>query len=126
MSLGVKSSFAMVTVVVAAQASDAESSVTAARSTGKPRIRDYVLLQIGRDVLGMLLMALEQLQTGLQQALQFAVLRRRNQKRLQRAVDLLVIGNLVAHVFLVEGRTAELGELGAFVGRCLGQRLRRV
>ena len=64
-------------------------------------------------MLGMLLMALEQLQPRLQQRLQLGVLGRGDQQRLKRAVDLLVVGDLVVDIGLVECRAVELGKLGA-------------
>src|SRR6478752_97852 len=68
------------------------------------------LLQLSRDVLGMLLVALENLQAGLQQALQFSVVRVGNKRRLKRAVDRLVIGDLVGDIGLVEGGALQLAE----------------
>jgi hypothetical protein len=50
----------------------------------------------------MLLMALKDLQAGLQQALEFAIAGRRDQQRLERAIDCLVIANLVGIVGVVE------------------------
>src|SRR6185312_17334111 len=71
----------------------------------------------------MLLMALENLQAGFQQALQLGVLCRRDQRGLQRLVDLLVIGDLVIDISLVEGGTLELFKLGFLALDLLGQRL---
>src|ERR1700742_9991 len=59
-------------------------------------------LQFTGDVFGVLLMALKNLQAGLQQALQLGVAGRRDQRGLQRAVDRLVIGDLVGDIGLVE------------------------
>jgi hypothetical protein len=44
------------------------------------------LLQLGGDLFGVLLVALKNLQAGLQQALQLGIAGRRNQLRLQRAL----------------------------------------
>src|SRR5947209_4679501 len=60
------------------------------------------LFQRPRELLGMLLVALEYLETGFQQAFQLGVLRRGDQRALQRAVHGLVIGNLVLRVSLIE------------------------
>ncbi len=54
-------------------------------------------------MLGMLQMALEDLQPCLQQALEFSVDCQRNQKRFERAIDRLMVGNLVGNVRLVVG-----------------------
>src|SRR5487761_2117176 len=81
------------------------------------------LFQRGGDVLGMLLMALENLQAGLQQALQLRVFGGRNKRRLQRAVDRLVIGDFVGDIGLVEFRALQLAELGELVGGVLRQGL---
>jgi Vanillate O-demethylase oxygenase C-terminal domain len=51
-------------------------------------------------MLGMLLMTLKDFQTGLQQALQLRIARRRDQLGLERAVDRLVVGDLVLDVAL--------------------------
>src|SRR5674476_1318649 len=67
-------------------------------------------------------MALENLQAGLQQALELGIARRRNQQGLERAVDGLVVGDLVGDIGLVESRAAELGQFGVFGGGLLGQR----
>jgi hypothetical protein len=47
-------------------------------------------------VFGVLLVALKDLQAGLQQALEFRIARRRNERRLQRGVDRLVVGTSLA------------------------------
>ena len=67
----------------------------------------------------MLLVALEDLQAGLQQALQFTVLSGRNQQGFKRAVDGLVVGDLVGGIGLVELRAFQLGEFGEFVSGVL-------
>src|SRR6516164_3598646 len=81
------------------------------------------LLQTARDLLGMLLVALKNLQAGLQKALQLRVTGRRNQLRLKRAVDSLVVGDLVGDISLVERRATQLAEFGELVSGLLGQRL---
>ena len=52
-----------------------------------------------------------------------ALLRRRDEHCLERAVDRLVIGDLVVDIGLVERGAVELAELGALRRRPLGQRL---
>jgi hypothetical protein len=79
--------------------------------------------QLGGDLFGVLLVALKDLQAGLQQTLQLGVAGRRNQLRLKRAVDGLVIGNLVGDIGLVVFGALQLGEFGELVGGLLGQRL---
>jgi hypothetical protein len=54
------------------------------------------LLQGGGDVFGMLLMALKDLQAGLQQTFQLGILGRRDQLGFQRRIDRLVIGDSLA------------------------------
>src|ERR1700680_4563733 len=80
------------------------------------------LLGAGRDVFGMLFVALENLQAGLQQALQFRVVRAGNKRRLKRAIDRLVIGNFVGDIGLVEFGALQLAEFGELVGGILRQR----
>src|SRR5450432_2747155 len=74
------------------------------------------LLQRRGDMFGMLLMALKNLQAGLQQALQFRVIGIGNERGLQRAVDRLVIGDFVGDIGLVELRALQLAEFGELVG----------
>jgi len=69
---------------------------------------------------GVLLVALEDFQAGLQQALQFGIACRRNQLLLQRTVDRLVIGNLVGDIGLVVRGAGELAEFGELVGGGIG------
>src|SRR5579864_867039 len=88
----------------------------------KPRI-SALLFELCRDLLGVLLVTLEDLQAGLQQLLQFGVARRRDERLLQRAVDGLMVGDLVLDVGLVESGAAQLGELVAFFLGLFGQRL---
>src|ERR1700682_3182865 len=78
------------------------------------------LLQRRGDVLGVLLVALKNLQAGLQQALQFRVAGGGNEQRFQRAIDRLVIGDFVGGIGLVElgaFQSVEFGELGGGVLR---------
>src|SRR5215472_10307668 len=79
-----------------------------------PLFTSAALLELRRNLLGVLLVTLENFQTGLQQFFQLGVARRRNQRLLQRAVDGLMVGDLVIHIGLVECGAAQLGELGAF------------
>src|SRR5690349_15410389 len=67
-----------------------------------------LLFQARGDVLGVLLMALEDLEAGLQQALELGIAGRRDELLLQRAVDRLVVGDLVGDIGLVVSRTREL------------------
>jgi hypothetical protein len=60
------------------------------------------------DHLGVLFVALEDLQASLQQALEFAVARGWNELRLERAVHRLVVGDLIVDMGLVEGGAIEL------------------
>src|SRR3981081_359419 len=76
-------------------------------------------LQASGDMFGMLLMALENLQAGLQQALQFGIVRGRNKLGLERAIDGLVIGDFVGDIGLVEFRALQLAEFGELVGGIL-------
>lgn len=79
---------------------------------GHKRVRNTaVSLQVGRDMLGGLLMALKDFQARLQQVLQ-RIACRRDQLRLERNVDGLVVGDLVFDVGLVESGPRELIELG--------------
>src|ERR1700693_6230728 len=80
------------------------------------------LLQAGCDVFGVLLVALKNLQAGLQQALQFRVAGIGNKRGLERAVDRLVIGDFVGDIGLVELGALQLAELGELVGGVLRQR----
>ena len=80
------------------------------------------LLQLGRDVFGMLLVALEDLQPRLQQALQLGIAGRRNEQGFERAVDRLVIGDLVVDVGLVERGALQFRQLLELGGGVLGQR----
>jgi hypothetical protein len=73
-------------------------------------------------VLGVLLVALEDFQAGLQQALELGIVCRRDQRAFERAVDGLVVGDLVIDIRLVERRSLELGEFGALGVGLLGQR----
>ena len=68
---------------------------------------------------GVLLVALKDLQAGLQQALQFRVAGVGNKRRLQRAVDRLVIGDFVGDVGLVEFDALQFGQFGKLVGGVL-------
>src|SRR3954452_15344633 len=78
----------------------------------RPGFITHSLFQLGGDVLGVLLMTLEDLQAGLQQALELGIAGGRNELSFQRAVDRLVIGDLVGDIGLVEGRAAQLVEFG--------------
>src|SRR6476661_4091903 len=110
--------------MVAASAEADIATVSAATiATIRPGAMRGSLLQLGGDLFGVLLVALENLQAGLQQALQFRVVRGRNKLRLKRAIDRLVIGDFVVGIGFVERGALELAELGELVGGILRQGL---
>jgi hypothetical protein len=45
-----------------------------------------------------------------------------DQRLLQRGIDGLVIGDLIVDIRFVERGAAELGQVGALIGRLLGER----
>src|SRR5262245_63596064 len=102
-SAGATTKFSMTIWIVAACAGTAISPSASANTRCRPNHMSSSLLQLRRDHLGMLLVALKYLQAGLQQALQLGIAGRRNQLRLQRAVDRLVVGDLVGDIGLVIG-----------------------
>src|SRR5438270_1814980 len=106
-------------MVAACAGTDAASVTAATIGNVHLGIMRCSLLQAGGDMLGMLLVALKDLQAGLQQAFQFGVIRVRNKGGLERAVDRLVIGDLVVGIRLVEGGAVQLGQFGALVGGVL-------
>src|SRR5438128_7544042 len=109
--------------IVAACAGTAMIDSASASTICRPDNMGVLLFQVSRDMLGVLLMALKDLQAGLQQALQLGIARRRDQLGLQRAVDGLVVGDLVGDIGLVVAGALQLAELGELVGRLLRQRL---
>src|SRR6476660_4184204 len=110
--------------MVAASAEADIATVSAATiATIRPGAMRGSLLQFGGDLFGVLLVALENLQAGLQQALQFRVVRGRNKLCLKRAIDRLVIGDFVIDIGLVELRALQLAKFGALVGGVLRQGL---
>ena len=70
-----------------------------------------LLLYVSRDMLGVLLVALENLQAGLQQALEVGVVGRGNKRAFKRAVHGLVVRDLVGDIGLVECDAVELGRI---------------
>src|SRR5260221_14368646 len=70
------------------------------------------LLQAGCDAFGVLLMALKDLQAGLQKAFQFRIARIGNKRGVKRAIDRLVVGDFVGDIRLVEFRALQLAEFG--------------
>src|SRR5258708_13403836 len=74
------------------------------------------LLEASRDLFGMLFVALENLQAGLQQALQFRVVRAGNKRRLKRAIDRLVIVDFFADIGLLKFGALQRAELGKLAG----------
>src|SRR5581483_4303336 len=114
------------TSVPKASAPKTSVGIASGATTGKRHpgfIGAAPLLQLCCDVFGVLLVTLKNLQPGLQQALQLAIAGRRDQLRLQRVVDRLVVGNFVGDVSLVECGAAEFAEFGKLVGGILRQRL---
>src|SRR5690242_4835317 len=122
-SNGATTRFSMTIWIVAACAGTAIAASASASTICRPDNMASSLLQFCRDHLGMLLMALEDFQAGLQQALQLGIVGRRDQLRFQRAVDRLVVGDLVGDIGLVVFGAFQLLELGELVGRVLRQRL---
>src|SRR5258705_10367857 len=110
-------------MVAACAETDAPSVSAAAIGNIHLGVMGGSLLQAGGDVFGMLLVALENLETSLQQALQLRVVRVGNKRYLQRAIDCLVIGDFVGDIGLVELRVLELAEFGELVGGVLRQGL---
>src|SRR5690242_4871433 len=104
-------SLVTVTRTVAAAAGAAAATAASAASTSVCQRIAADLLQIRQDVLGVLLMTLEYLQPGAEQILELGVAGRRNERALERAVDRLVIGDLVFRVGLVESGAVELAQL---------------
>src|SRR4249919_3648257 len=102
-SAGAITRFSIVICIVAACAGMAITPSSRAVITGRqpPGRMANPSLQPGGDVFGVLLVALKDLQAGLQQALQLGVVGRGNELRLQRAVDRLVVGDLVGDIGLV-------------------------
>src|SRR6266436_5888132 len=110
-------------MVAASAGTDAPSVSAATIERVHLGVMSGSLLQAGGDVFGVLLVALKDLQAGLQQALQLRVGRIRNERRLQRAVDGLVVGDLVGDTGLVELRALELAEFSELAGSVLRQGL---
>src|SRR6185312_15801810 len=96
-STGEKTNLSIVTVMVSARAGAvaAPSASTTANGRASRAIRPPSLFELGLDMFGVLFMALENLQAGLEQILQFGIARRGDEKILQRPVHLLVVGNFV-------------------------------
>jgi hypothetical protein len=77
-------------------------------------------VQRSSDLFGVLLMPLEDLEAGLQQALEFRIAGGRNEHRLKRAIHGLVIRDLIGNISLVELRAIELRQFSTFLRRLLG------
>src|SRR6478672_3701824 len=88
-------------------------TIMANATTWRPGDMQNSLFQRGGDMLGMLLMPLEDLKPGLQQALELSVARRRDQQGFQRAVDGLVVGDFVGDIGPVERRAGKFRKLDA-------------
>src|SRR5258705_7495442 len=98
-------------MVAACAETDAPSVSAAAIGSIHLDVMGGSLLQASGDLFGMQLVALENLETSLQQALQLRVVRVGNKRCLQRAVDGLVVGHFVGDIGLVEFRALELAKL---------------
>src|SRR6476619_6411111 len=124
-SAGDTTRFSITTCRVAACAGTAiaPSIMAVTIRIARPGSMAFSLLQAGSDVFGVLLVALKDFQAGLQQALQFGIAGRGDQLRLQRAIDGLVVGDLVGDIGLVVVGALQLVELGELVGGLLRQRL---
>ena len=85
-------------------------------------MHDAALFEFRRDVFGVLLVALKNLQPGCK-VCQFCVTGVGNKGVLQGGIDRLVIGHLVVDVGLVESLAVELREFGALICRLLAERL---
>src|SRR5690606_16252662 len=123
-SAGEKTSLSMVTVIVSARPGTALVSNVAPAT--RKTVASLIIpssLEFRGDMLRMLLVTLEQLQAGFEQALQFGVLGRGNEQGFKRAIDLLMEGDLIFDICLVKSSTLELGELGAFFLGSLGEGL---
>ena len=70
---------------------------------------------------GVLLMTLEDFETGLQQAFEFGVVRRRNEQGFERPVHRLVESDFIGNISLVVCRAAELRQFDLLVGGLFGQ-----
>src|SRR5262249_8262265 len=88
-SAGVKMSLFTSTRTVSASAV-AAPAIMLTRSSSRPRIVN--LLDLHDQVLGMLLMTLEQLEANAEQILEFGIAGGGDQRRFQRVIDRLVIG----------------------------------
>src|SRR5215475_3183924 len=95
-SAGEITRFSMTIWIVAACAGPAiVANANAATTSGQhPDRMEIPLLQACRDMLGVLLVALENFQAGFQQALQLGIAGRWNQLLFDRAVDRLVVSDL--------------------------------
>src|SRR6185312_13778076 len=91
-SRGEKARSLMVTRTISPAEDGAADRATISPASTRKHILRIRLVQLACEMLGVLLVALEDLEAGLQQALQLGVGRRRNQRGRQRIVDRLVIG----------------------------------
>jgi hypothetical protein len=89
------------------------------KTVAEPRHRS--LLQLAHEMLGMLLMLLEELEGDFQQALNLTVLRGGDQRRSERSIDGLMIGDFVLGIGFVKGGSAQFRKLFPLLGRRLGQ-----
>src|SRR5665213_3585301 len=92
------------------EASASAAPITRIGGSILPFVKDIALVEVADQLLGVGLVLLEELQTRLQQALEFGVLSRGDERLRQSAVDRLVVGDLVGSVGLVEGPTAQFGQ----------------
>src|SRR5215471_14828191 len=122
-SAGVKTSLSIVTCIVSARAETERPNITQATKTIRSGVMaEFLLFQVGRDVLGVLLVALENLQAGLQQTFELAVAGRGNKRAFKRAIHGLVVFDFVGDIGLVKSGTVELRKFVTFGRGLLGQR----
>jgi hypothetical protein len=111
-SAGIKVSPSIVTVTVSARAGIAPAAIVTTM-TMHERCRAVriarPLFELSGNMLGVNFMPLKDRQAGLEQVLQVRVLGGRDQQCLQRAIDLLVIRDLVVDIGFIEGGALQFG-----------------
>src|SRR5689334_1002470 len=84
-----------------------------------------VLFEIGRDMLGMLLVTLEYLQARLKQTFELGIVRRWDERAFKRIIDGLVVSDFICDIGFVESAAAELRQFNAPGVGLLAQRTTR-